>query len=323
MNAAFYCMSSAAYFPGAVAMINSLRLQGHQQPIHLLDLGLTPAQRELLEPHVTLTEAPPATQPWLAKTILPLARPAEVMVLIDVDMIVTRPLDELIEKAAQGSVVAFENDVDRFVAEWGEVLDLGPLRRRPYLCSGFVAIASEPGRELFGLMADRQRRVEFQRSFFAANEPGYPLLFLDQDVLNAILASESMPARDVVGLESRLMAPLPWGGPRLLDAESLRCAFDDGTEPYVVHNILPAKPWLTPMFDGLYSQLLKRCLTGPGLAIEVPPGELPLRFRSGPLAAAERRRVAASVFVRFHAGFRLARMRHRLGLAPRDPVPRP
>ena len=42
------------------------------------------------------------TPPWLLKTVAPLAHPAEVMVLIDADMIVTRPLDELIERARDG-----------------------------------------------------------------------------------------------------------------------------------------------------------------------------------------------------------------------------
>jgi hypothetical protein len=91
----------------------------------------------------------------------------------------------------------------------------------------------------------------------------------------------------------------------------------------VVHNILPAKPWLKPMFDGVYSRLLKRCLIGPDLAIRVPPGRLPLRFRDGALAAAERRRIAAVVRLGWHAGMRLDQLRERLGLAPRDPVPRP
>ena len=131
VSAPVFNESSPPKFLGAVAMINSLRLHGHTEPVYLLDLGLTPIQRELLAPEVSLVEAPPDTEPWLAKTVAPLRHPAEVMVLIDVDMVVTRPLGELIERAREGRVVAFENDIDRFVAEWGEILDLGPLERRP------------------------------------------------------------------------------------------------------------------------------------------------------------------------------------------------
>jgi hypothetical protein len=180
----------------------------------------------------------------------------------------------------------------------------------------------DPGTGVLRLMHQGRRVVDFARTLWRANDKDYPFLYADQDLLNAVLSAE-VPADRVLGLDARLMGAIPFGEPRLLDATALRCAYDDGAEPYVVHNILPAKPWLTPMFDGLYSRLLKRCLAGPGLSIEVPSERIPLRFRSGRLAAAERRRVDASVRLRWHAGTRYDRLRARLGLAPRDPVPRP
>ncbi len=57
-RAAFYCVSSAEYFLGAVAMINSLRLNGHREPIYLLDAGLSDDQRALLAAEVTIVKAP-------------------------------------------------------------------------------------------------------------------------------------------------------------------------------------------------------------------------------------------------------------------------
>ena len=57
---AFYCVSSDAYFLGAVGMINSLRLQGHDEPVYVMDCGLSAPRRELLSPHVTLVAAPRA-----------------------------------------------------------------------------------------------------------------------------------------------------------------------------------------------------------------------------------------------------------------------
>ena len=316
--AAFYCMSSAAYFLGAVGMINSLRLQGHTEPIYLLDLGLTAAQRELPAPEVSFVAAPADTQPWLLKTIAPLAHPAETMVLIDADMVATRPLGELIERARSGRVIAFENEIDRFVPEWGALLDLGPLRRRPYVSSGLVLCGGEIGAEVLRLLDDRQRRVEFERSFFDRRETDYALLYLDQDVLNAILASRVVGPDAAEALPYRLAPSMPpFPGLGLLDAEALRCAYADGTEPYVVHHILPDKPWLRPMYDAIYSRLLKRLLIGPGLAIRVPSEVLPLRMRTGPLAYAERKRVDAAVRIRWHVGIAVHRIRTRLGAATR------
>ncbi len=291
-------MSSDVYFLGAVGLINSLRLQGHTEPIHLLDLGLTPAQRELLEPEVELISAPAGAEPWLMKTIAPLTHPAEVMVLIDVDMVVTRPLGELIETAREGKVVAFENDLQRFEAAWGELLDLGELEQRPYLCSGFVALGSDPGIEVLETMADRQGRVDFERSFFASNDPDYPLLYLDQDVLNAVLAArverervESLPLR---------MAPMPpFEGLRMIDAQALACGYGDGERPWLVHHF-GVKPWTDRLHDGVYARLLRRLLVGPGLAISVPPAMLPSRLRDGVLADVERRWINAGHRARWH-----------------------
>ena len=120
--------------------VNSLRLVGHSEPIYLLDCGLSPEQREVLKPEATLVSAPGDAPPYLLKTIAPLRHPAEVMVLIDADMIATQPLTELIELASGERVVAFENDRDRFVPEWGELLDLGTSRRQPYVSVGLVLL---------------------------------------------------------------------------------------------------------------------------------------------------------------------------------------
>src|SRR5205823_2574176 len=55
---AIYAVADRNYFIGAVALLNSLRLVGHDEPLFLIDAGLTPAQRQLLAPHVRLVAAP-------------------------------------------------------------------------------------------------------------------------------------------------------------------------------------------------------------------------------------------------------------------------
>jgi hypothetical protein len=308
-GAAFYCMSSDVYFPGAVAMINSLRLLGHREPIYLLDLGLRAEQRDLLAPEVSFVEAPPETQPWLLKTIAPLRHPSDVMILIDADMVATRPLTELLERAAAGRVIAFENNMDRFVPEWGEALGLGRLERRPYACSGLVIAGGEPGAEAIRLLDERQSRVEFERTYLGRDETGYELRFLDQDVLNAILASRAIE-RDAVEILPYRLAPFPpFDGLELEDSERMSCAYPDGAEPYVVHQILPEKPWLNPVYDGVYVRLRKRALTGNDVAIEVPRTWLPLRLRRGALAYLEQKRINAQQRFRWHVGDPLAARR--------------
>ena len=304
--AAFYCMSSGMYFLGAVGLVNSLRLLGHEEPVFLLDCGLSDAQRDLLAPQVKLVPAPEDGDPFMLKTMLPLEHPAEVMVLIDADMIVTRSLSDLIEAASGDRVVAVEHPRDRFVPEWGELLGLGTARRHRYLSSALVFLGGAAGREVTRRMNQARDRVDFDRTIFRTTAPHYPFsegagdmdevseypfFFADQDLLNAVLAS-CLPPQRCIGIGERLAPIPPFRGLRVIDEDWLRCAYRDGAEPYVVHHHA-SKPWLEATHHGVYSRLLRRLLIGADVAVKVPERDLPRRLRTGPLAYADRKRVNA------------------------------
>jgi len=300
VSAAFYCLADERYFLGAAGMINSLRLVGHSEPIYLLDCGLTAQQRERLAREATLVAGPMDTPPWLLKTLAPRQHPAEVMVLIDCDMVATRSLAEPIAQAAGGRIVAFCNDRDRFLPEWGELLDLGPIRRQPYVSSGLVLLGGAEGGEVLGLLDDRQRRVDVELGYYGRKLASYPFMFPEQDVLNAILCARPDSDR-TLRLANRLSANPPYRGLRVLDAGTLRCAYGDGTEPYVLHQIV-RKPWLEPTYHSPYSTLLARALLGADVAIPVAEHELPRRMRTGLAAYLERRAVDAWDLARWYAG---------------------
>ncbi len=309
--AAFYCVSSSRYFLGAVALINSLRLLGHAEPVFVLDYGLSEAERELLAPESTLVTAPDDTTPFLLKTVAPLAHPAEVMVLIDADMILTRPLTELIERAARGRVLAVEHGQERFFGSWGELLGIRPAVHHTYVTSSLVIAGGEPGRRLVRLMHDAQLRIDVERTPYAVPDPdlgslgsdfqdvesGDPFFYADQDVLNAILACEIADSELEV-LDRRLESVLPFNGLDLVDETSLRCSYDDGVEPYAVHQIL-GKPWLQPMLPGVYTQLLIRLLSGSDVAVNVPRQMIPVYVRSGLAGRATRAATRAGWRLRY------------------------
>ncbi len=298
-RAAFYCVSSARYFLGAVGMINSLRLHGHSEPVHLLDCGLTAAQRRSLESRVTVVPAPSDEPPFMLKTVAPLRHPAEVTVLIDADMVANRSLAPLIDRAAEGRVIAPELPMERHFDEWAGLVGAPEARRRPYVTSGLVALGGEPGRRVLELMDRHRHAVDTERTFLRSQDTSYPLHYADQDLLNAIISSAVEPERVEV-LEGRLVATIPFEGLEVTGGDPARCAYRDGTEPYVVHHVLDVKPWLEPTTDGVYSRLLRRSLSGPGLAVQPPAREVPVRFRAGALGAAERGRRAAAERVRTH-----------------------
>lgn len=301
---AFYVVSNETYFIGAAALVNSLRVVGHDEPIYLCDCGLTAKQRALVAPHVRLVDAPTDVPPWLLKTVAPLAHPADVMVLIDADMIATRRLDDLAAIAQAGRIVAVRNDRERFVPEWGELLGLGPVRRRPYVSSGLVGLPNGLGGEVLGLMSERQSAVDFEQTFWRRNVRDYPFLYADQCILNAILMSPRVEASATVALDHRLAPTPPYRGLGIADEASLRCAYDDGTEPYVVHQFA-RKPWLQPVFHGVYSKLLVSLLAREDVAVRIPSSAIPRRLRQGAMAAATRVGVSAYDTGRWHLGERL------------------
>ena len=298
MKVAFYCVADERYFLGAVGLVNSLRLLGHDEPIVLLDCGLTGEQRELLSSEAELVEAPGDAPPTLLKAVAPLERPADAMVMLDADLVVTRPLGDLVDLAARGNVVAFSKGVERYVPEWGEVLGLEEVPRREYLDFSMLCVSRAVGVPVLELLADRQDRIDFERTMWGRHDAAYELLYADQDILNAILAAR-VDADSMVVLDHRLAPVPPFEGLRVAHERTLRCRYADGVEPYVVHHFI-VKPWLEPTHHGVYSQLLRRRLVSDDVAVRVPEEMVPLRLRRGPLAFAERMRVNARERIRFH-----------------------
>src|SRR3954452_9252240 len=115
---AFYCVADRDHFLGLAALVNSLRVLGHDDPVHVLDCGFAGWQRAVLEAGDGgfVVDADPTTPAKLQKTLLPFTPSASVKVVVDVDVIFTRRLDELVGTArSSGRPVLFPNDVtDRF-----------------------------------------------------------------------------------------------------------------------------------------------------------------------------------------------------------------
>jgi hypothetical protein len=284
--AAFYCVTGRDFFCGAVALLNSLRLAGHDEPLFVCDAGMDAKQRTLIEPHVTVVDAPGDAPPSMLKTIAPLAHPAPVMALLDADVIVTRSLGEQLEAASGGALAAFRNDRDRWFDEWSEVLGLGEMTRGHYLTSSALFMDRATAEDLLPLVADRQERIDLERTWAGSGSEAEPLYFLDQDVINAVARSRLEPGR-IVEYEARLAPIPPFAGVRLADPEALRCRYGDGAEPFLLHHA-SRKPWLVRMRSNVYSRLLTRALLGEDVTLRLDAERLPLRLRDGAAAGAAR-----------------------------------
>lgn len=297
LETAFYTVADSRYFPGAVAMINSLRLLGHTEEILALDCGLEEREQALLSSEATVVPGRRDILPHLQKLDLPLARPAEVMVLVDADVIFTRPLDELIAAAASGRLVAFiDRAPHRHFPEWSELLGLGEVVRGPYLNSGILFVPKLLRSEILEAAAARMDRIEVSRSMLGGGPERYPFSYLDQDAVNAVAWSLGPPG-PALALATRLAPPPPFPGVRIVDEASIRCTYQDGTEPYALHH-LDEKPWLAATATSPYTRLFTRLTLGPDVPLRLPPGRLPLRLRAGSTAELARRASGAQASAR-------------------------
>lgn len=284
----FFTISDAAYFPGTVALVNSLKLTGHDQRVVVLDRGLTETQRRRLSAIVDVVDLPSSapSDSYLVKPYPALLGVAGVVVLIDSDMIVTDSLQPILERAASGQICAFPNHPSalwRTFSEWHDLFDLEqPLRRQPYLNAGFVAVSVDRWPRFLDRWWSACAGIPERCAGLADPEP---LAQLDQDALNAILMSE-IPATSV-----EILPSYEWhlGRVEIVDESRLVCVANGAHQP-LLHTPRTPKVWQARGWRHVepstraYVELMPRVLFWRDLPIRVTPDEVPLWLRPGRLS---------------------------------------
>jgi hypothetical protein len=292
----FYCVANETHFVGLVALLNSLRLTGNDAPLFVADCGLTARQRERLAPHVELVEVEDPDTPHLAKWAAPLAHPAEVSVLLDVDMIALRSLGPLVAAAQDRPLVFADPLWHRFDEDWGRLLGLGPLRRGTYFNAGVIALPARRAADLLPIVATAQQHIDTNQMWINSGTPGYAFYFGDQDVWNAVFAAQLAP-NELLVFEQRLAVHPPFPRLRLYDEQTLDCRYPDGAVPFFLHHV-GQKPWLAQTRPNIYSVLLTRLLLSDDLTLRLNRNELPWRLRGQAIGEAGRAYATTSASVR-------------------------
>jgi hypothetical protein len=289
----FCAIVDSAYFLGAVALVNSLRLTGHTGEIAFLDVGMDARQREFLE-QAAMVHDGPAGAGWLSVFVKPMLvklHPDRSVVLLDNDLVITSSLEPLLSAADEGKIAVFEQpDSTRWFAEWEQLFALRePLRHGPYVNSGCIALSTSRWREFLdrwyelgqSVSAARAGRPFVLRPQEVVSDPvGYP----DQDTLNALLMSE-VP-ESAVRIWPHKLTPF-WEerhDVRVLDPHSLRCGVD-GQTPYFLHSTGQPKPWQPKGWLRLrffaFNRLLTRVLVGEDVPLRLRPEQIPPWLRPG------------------------------------------
>ncbi len=280
----FYTVADANYFPGLVAMVNSLRLNGHDDRLLVLDCGLSPAQRSVLgsqcDFHIvdrTTLGSPFMFQPYVAKLGL-----EGVIVFIDSDVIVTSSLEPFLELARAGKIFAMTApSADRCHPAWTEMFGLqGELRDdQAYVNMGLVGFSATRYSKLLDRWWELCEPISARGDVGVKGNRG-PLVYWDQDVFNALLMSE-IPAGALVALSPQMMPPdLHQSHATVVeDFRTLTCRHE-GTRTVALHYLGRPKPWQkrvrsTGLWDNAYTRLLSRLLIEDDLSVRAPVEELP------------------------------------------------
>jgi hypothetical protein len=243
-GATFYTVTDARFFPGTVALINSLRLVGHEEPVVLLDNGLTEEQRERFEHVARVVDVPSDSLPKSPLTLKPfplLFNPRGIVVIIDSDIIVSASLAPTLGLADQGQICFYPDLPEvraRWYAEWQQLFSLSRIpRHQQYMNSGFVAFSVDRWPNLLEEWWEACSRIPADRVFTEENQP---FRYGDQDALNAILMSEVRSEEQTV-LPYEAVA-LPTEQSRVVDESRLVCE-RGGRQLSMLHHLSFPKVW--------------------------------------------------------------------------------
>jgi len=279
----YYTVSNHSYFLGTVAMLNSLRVTGHDDPLVVLDAGLLPEERAALDTHATVVTMPEDRgNPVLLKPFPFILNAQGVLVFIDSDIIVTSSLSSVTDLARQGKICLCPAWVDaartRWFADWESRLQLrAPLRREDWLHDGFVVFDTTHWPTLLERWWETCNLVPAEEIFAA----GTPFNAGDADAINALLMSE---------IPREAVAVLPHGDEvyagdvEIKNLETLECSAD-GRQPKFIHVPDRPKPWERSGWSrrgsDVYLRLMRRLFFSADVPLRLEPERVPLWLRPG------------------------------------------
>jgi len=282
----YFTVADNVFFPGLVALLNSLHLTGNAGKLVVLDLGLLPHQRRLLEGHVEFCPRPQRIidNPLLSKPFPFLQDPEGIIVIIDSDVIVTGSLDEMMENAVAGRICMCSDQTQdqRWFSEWEQAFGLlAPLRQEASQNSGFIALSTQHWSWLLRRWWEACGQIPAASTRGRGASYYQPFWDGDQDALNALLMSE-VPAGSVMTWPQQVAYLLM--DVEVVDPRTLACRYR-GEPARLLHQTGSPKPWRPEAWmrveRNAYVRLLSRLLFAPDVQVRLRPKDLPLWLRPG------------------------------------------
>jgi hypothetical protein len=293
----FFTRADSEFFVGLLALARSLRLQGHHDPLTVLDLGLTSHQRAALRGLCDLVRVDgiASRHAWFLAPYPHLLHAEGIVVYLDCDVIVTSRLDDALDAARQGMVCASPDSADRWFTDWGPIFGLERLpRQQVYVNAGFVAFSTAHFPDLqrrWWECCDHLAQRPDSRPSGKANpiatssDRANPIALPDQDALNALLMSEVPAGRiellpeGAVALGRRELVQTT-----IVDLGRLECR-RSGQRTTLLHAYGRPKPWQPNAWRYLrrtaYVRCLRRLLSRWDAPVPMDTTMLPVWLRPG------------------------------------------
>ena len=240
----------------------------------MLDCGLTPASASCSPPEATVVAARRAdAPPWLLKTVAPLAHPAEVDGA-DRRRHDRHPAADRADRAAPPRPGGRRSRTTPTASspEWGELLDLASRSRGARTSPpGSWSLGGDTGAEVLRLMDDRQEPSRLSSAVLRQRRARLSLSLPRPGRAQRDPLHPGGTRRAGRSWSTRLAAIPPFAACACSTRRGCACAIADGAEPYVLHHF-DRKPWLGPIYHGLYSRLLSRLWLGSDVALRGAAG---------------------------------------------------
>ena len=285
----FFTIADASYFPGLVGLVNSLRLHGQTEPITVLDLGLSGDQRTVLHEQCEFVVPSPdmLRHPWLMHPYACALRPADTVVYIDSDIIVTSPLDKIIASSGKGRICVFgDAPHTRWFAQWEQIFGLrGPPRQQMYINAGFLAFSTAHFPSLLSRWWECCGRLVGEPTVLESDELESPTALSGQDALNGLLMSEvELDQIEFQPLRAEAQGHTQLHRTRVVDIARLECRLD-GQPTTLLHTWGSPKPWehraARQLRRSAYLRCLRRLVVAPDVAVPFPTEHAPRWLRPG------------------------------------------
>ena len=285
----FFTIADAGYFPGLVGLVNSLRLQGHGEPITVLDLGLLAEQRAALQTECEFVVPPSEildTRGLWSRTRASFETSKLSCMSILTSSSAGRSTGSSPLHRRDGSAcLRMRRRLAGSRSGNRSSVSVAAPRKQTYINAGFLAFSTACFPQLLSRWSECCGQLVSPPTHLDPNDLDSPTALSSQDALNAVLMSElELDQIDFQPLTAEAQGQMQLHRTRVVDLGRLACRLD-GQPTTLLHAWGSPKPWeyaaAKELRRSAYLRCLRRLLVSRDVAVKIPSDCVPMWLQPG------------------------------------------